>query len=81
MNWLSFLIGFVACVVLLALAIFGGIIIAEWRAVHEARTRHSAPLRKALTLLRDVRGTLRTDQYDGHVRIAVKIDDFLRSQP
>lgn len=28
-------------------------------------------------LLRDVRGTLRTDQYDGHRRIARKIDDAL----
>jgi len=78
---MSFLIGFVSCVVLLAVAIFGGIMIAEWQARHEARNRHSAPLRKAINLLREVRGTLRTDQYDGHVRIAVKVDAFLKSQP
>ncbi len=81
MNWISFLLGIGACLATFAALIGGGIFVSSW---HEARLRNadlSPALSKAVALLREVRGTLRTDQYDGHVRIAAKIDDFLRGQP
>lgn len=80
MNWISFLLGIGACLAILATSIGAGIFLVSWK---ETRPRHKSvgALRKAVTLLREVRGTLRTDQYDGHVRIAAKIDSFLDSQP